>query len=124
MKNGFFFTISLVIIFSATPYASYAAEISGQTTAKRKLQKDIAKVLAANTRGFHGCKKIDLITVAQIRVNPPGTGDSVASRQYGSVEERWTVSACGNSTPYLVTLTPDGEGGTFFRTVEDRQSAP
>lgn len=120
MKAAGLLAATLVSAFALAACATSSSLLTGQTTAGKTLQGDVIRVLLASTKGMKNCGKIDSIAVAQLRINPPGTGDSVASRQYGSAEERWTVSACGTSTPYLVTLTPDGQGGTFFRIVEER----
>jgi hypothetical protein len=62
------------------------------------------------------CKQIDSIQTQALKVNPVGTGETEGSRKYGSVEERWIVNICNKEIPFLVTFTPDGQGGAFFST--------
>lgn len=95
-------------------------QVIGQTNAGKTLQADVVRSLSYRTRAANGCRKVDAVEVTPIRINQPGTGDSAAARQYGSVEERWVFTACGESTPYRILFTPDGAGGTFFRTSPER----
>jgi hypothetical protein len=92
------------------------APISGETHADLTLKSDVARKISLWAKVDTGCQRIDAIQTEVIRVNPIGTGDSPAARQYGSVDERWVVSLCDRKVPYLVSFTPDGKGGTFYKT--------
>lgn len=120
MNRICFISLMSVTTVCVSACATASLPINGQSTAGHRLQSDAVRILATNFSVAHNCNVIDSIDVSQIRVNPPGTGDSVASREFGSVEERWTIHGCAKHAPYLVTFTPDGKGGAYFRTVEEK----
>lgn len=60
------------------------------------------------------CDQITAIEAQFLSVSPRGTGGTPAARMYGAVNERWVVNLCGKSVRYLVTFSPDGNGGTFY----------
>ncbi len=90
--------------------------ISGESTTGALLKSDTARQVSLIAKIQAKCNKVDSISTQIIKINPIGTGKSVASKKYGSVDERWSVSLCNKNISYLVTFTPDGEGGTYFST--------
>jgi hypothetical protein len=94
--------------------------MSGETKAGDTLKSDTARNISTWAKIETKCDHIDSIQTKIIKTNPIGTGKSVASREYGSVDEKWVVNLCGTSIPFLVTFTPDGQGGTFFRTSREK----
>ena len=92
------------------------APITGNTHAGATLKADVAQNISMQAQVQLNCQKVDAIQTEVVKVNPIGTGNSAASRQYGSVDERWIVQLCNQQIPFKVTLTPDGKGGTFFST--------
>lgn len=90
--------------------------ISGESTTGALLKSDTARQVSLMAKIQAKCNEIDSISTQIIKINPIGTGKSMASKKYGSVDERWSVSLCNKNISYLVTFTPDGEGGTYFRT--------
>lgn len=102
----------------ATPQAN--VPITGNTHAGATLKADVARTISMQAQIQSNCQKIDAIQTEVVKINPVGTGNSAASRQYGSVDERWIVQLCDQQIPFKVTLTPDGQGGTFFSTSRDK----
>lgn len=102
----------------ATPQANIP--ITGNTHAGATLKADVAQNLSMQAQIQSNCQKVDAIQTEVVKINPVGTGNSAASRQYGSVDERWIVQLCNQQIPFKVTLTPDGQGGTFFSTSRDK----
>jgi hypothetical protein len=90
--------------------------ISGDTRAGSVLKSDEARKVSTWAKSETKCNRVDSIDTKVIAVNPVGTGDTEASRKYGSVNERWVVNLCGMSVPFSVTFTPDGQGGTYTGT--------
>ncbi|MDD3775519.1 MAG: hypothetical protein PHV08_06135 [Sulfurovaceae bacterium] len=90
--------------------------ISGESSAGPLLKSDTTRQVSLMAKIQAKCNKVDSISTQIIKINPIGTGKSAASKKYGSVDERWSVSLCNKNIPYLVTFTPDGEGGTYFST--------
>ena len=66
--------------------------ISGNTRAGDTLKSDISRQLGMQARLLTKCEHIDSVTTELLRTNPIGTGMTLASLKYGSVEERWTVA--------------------------------
>lgn len=114
-RNPFIVLALLALAGCATRMA-----VTGDTRAGATLQSDVAQHVSNWAKVETGCKQVDAIQTQLLRENPIGTGKSAAARQYGSVDERWTVQLCGKTIPFAVTLTPDGKGGTFFSTSRER----
>jgi hypothetical protein len=93
---------------------------TGQTAAGSTLKKDTTRFVTMMAKAQEKCDLIDSIDTEIIKINPVGTGKTPASIKYGSSEERWKVNLCGKQVPYLVTFTPDGNGGTYFSTAREK----
>ncbi len=113
---------SIVSIVSALLLGGCAAPIpvGGESRADDTLKSDITKMLVLRARVSFPCDHVDAIHAEVVKINPVGTGRTLASRKYGSIDERWVVSLCAKDIAYRVTLTPDGEGGTFFLVGPDK----
>ncbi|MGE8637293.1 MAG: hypothetical protein ACN6PR_01535 [Achromobacter sp.] len=107
-----------VLAACATPQGH--APTSGNTHAGATLKADVARNVSMQAQIQSNCQKVDAIQTEVVKIHPVGTGNSAASRQYGSVDERWMVNLCNQQIPFKVTLTPDGQGGTFFSTSRDK----
>lgn len=92
----------------------------GESVADNTLKSDAAKQITARAKLEVNCRSVDQIETRILKKNPIGTGSTLASRKFGSVDERWVVRLCEKEVPFLVTFTPDGEGGTFFMTSRER----
>ncbi len=106
----------LCVAACATPIS-----FSGNTRAGDALKSDTARHISMLARLETKCGGIESIDTQIIAVNPVGTGNTVGSIKYGSVHERWVATLCGKSIPFSVVFTPDGEGGTFFRTSREME---
>jgi hypothetical protein len=120
MKKIYACAIQLIGAFSLAACAPPLL-ISGDTKAGDILKTDAAKQVSMWARFETKCDRIESIKTQVVAVNPVGTGNTVGSRKYGSVDERWTVTLCDKSIPFLVTFTPDGQGGTFYRVSREPQ---
>lgn len=120
VNQGFLSALLAVGVLSLAACAT-SIPINGDTKAGDTLKSDTARKVSMWARAETKCDRIDSIETKVISVNPVGTGKSEASRKYGSVDERWVVNLCGNSIPFSVTFTPDGQGGTFFTTSRERK---
>jgi hypothetical protein len=107
---------AFVSMLAACAAPQTKAPITGNTHAGATLKADVAQNISMQAQVQLNCQKVDAIQTEVVKVNPIGTGNSAASRQYGSVDERWIVQLCNQQIPFKVTLTPDGKGGTFFST--------
>ena len=94
--------------------------VNGNTRAGDTLKSDVSRKLGMEARVYTKCERIDSVTTEVLKTNAVGSGKTPASLKYGSVEERWTVALCGQRVPFQVTLTPDGEGGTYFSTSREK----
>ena len=111
----------LQIIFAlALTGCATAIPVSGESRAGDTLKSDVSRQISMQAKIYAKCERIDSIQTQILKTNPVGTGKTAASIKYGSVEERWAVNLCGQNMPFLVTLTPDGEGGTYFSTSRDK----
>lgn len=115
MSRKLFLTLCLISMFFFTGCAT-PIPFSGITTADARLEADTKRMLAQRAMFVQKCDRVDSIVATVIAIHPVGTGDTEASRMYGSVDERWTVRLCGAERSYAVTFTSDGKGGTYFRT--------
>jgi hypothetical protein len=112
MKSGFMGALAVTVLLSACATHTY----TGRTVAGDTLKSDTFRSVSTFATLQAKCKKVDSVHTEVLAVNPPGTGDTENKKKYGSVDERWTVQLCGQTIPYRVTFTPDGQGGTFFST--------
>jgi hypothetical protein len=104
--------ISAVLLgWAAARAAPSIPPFEGTTTADPTLQRD-GYATASMFASFAGCTDIDRI-VSSI-VSPP-QGDSMSIK----VTERWVLHGCGQTFPFIVNLTGDGEGGTFIAVKKD-----
>ena len=116
---------ALISALSATLVACASPiPFQGTTTAGEMLRADVANSLTGRAKFLANCNApVDKIQTEVLRTHPPGSaGSSAAAKNYGSVDERWTLSLCGKNLPFAVTFTPDGQGGTFFRTTNETVS--
>ena len=111
--------LQLALTFTLTSCAT-TSPISGESSAGNTLKSDVARQISMQAKIYAKCEHIDSIQTQVLKINPIGSGKTAASVKYGSVEERWSANLCGQNMPFLVTLTPDGEGGTFFSTTRDK----
>ncbi|TBV09886.1 hypothetical protein [Phytopseudomonas dryadis] len=112
MKNGFYLTsLTLLLVLAG---CATKVPFTGESHADGTLKSDISQHLIMQAKLYAKCNQVESIQTQVLKINPVGTGPSIASQQYGSVEERWLVQLCDRQIPFLVTLTPDGAGGTFF----------
>lgn len=112
------------LILSVTACTSLPP-MKGETKAGETLRADVVRQLTGRAKFSANCADtIESIQTQILRVNPIGTGNTAAAVQYGSVDERWVFSLCSQNIPFLVTFTPDGNGGTFFSTSPDQVIKP
>ncbi|WAI85118.1 MULTISPECIES: hypothetical protein [Achromobacter] len=111
-----FIVAAIAAVLAACAATQTKAPITGNTHAGATLKADVARNISMQAQTQLNCQKVDAIQTEVVKVNPVGTGSSAASRQYGSVDERWIVQLCNQQIPFRVTLTPDGKGGTYFST--------
>ncbi len=106
--------ISLLIVagLSLTACAT-TVPISGETKASALLKSDTVSHVSFRAKIETKCDSIESINTEVLKVNAGTTGNGGVWKQ-GSVQERWTVNMCGQAIPYLITFTPDGQGGTYF----------
>ena len=115
MKPMMFVTLSATVMLAACA----SRTITGQTMAGGTLKSDAFRMVASAAAVDAKCRQVDSMKTEVLAINPPGTGDTEAKRRNGSVNERWTVSLCGQTIPYRVTFVPDGQGGTYINTVRE-----
>ena len=120
MKNNKFCFLSGILALALMGCAA-PIPVSGNTRAGDTLKSDVSRQLAMEAHLYTKCERIDSVTTEVLKTNAVGSGKTPASLKYGSVEERWTVALCGQRVPFQVTLTPDGEGGTYFLTSREKQ---
>lgn len=111
--------LQITLTFILTSCAT-TSPISGESKAGDTLKSDVARQISMQAKIYGKCERIDSIQTQILKINPVGSGKTAASVRYGSIEERWVANLCGQNMPFLVTLTPDGEGGTFFSTTRDK----
>jgi hypothetical protein len=107
-------------LISALTSCATTPPISGESKAGSILKSDVAMQVSTLAKIYASCERIDSFQTKILKINPVGSGKTAASIKFGSVEERWVANLCGQSMPFSVTLTPDGEGGTFFSTHLDK----
>ncbi len=110
--------LSILFVLSLTSCAT-TIPVNGVSQAGKVLTADVVRQISMSAKIQTKCKDVDSIEAQYLKTNPVGTGDTAASIKYGSVEERWTVNLCGKKVPFFVVFTPDGEGGTYFRTLRE-----
>ena len=120
MKHNKLCFLSSALALALTGCAA-AISVNGNTSAGDTLKSDVSRKLGMEARVYTKCERIDSVTTEVLKTNAVGSGKTPASLKYGSVEERWTVALCGQRVPFQVTLTPDGEGGTYFSTSREKQ---
>lgn len=118
--NGHLRFVSTLIALSVIGGCASTTVITGETQAGNTLKSDVARQVSMWAKTQTQCPTVDAIQTQVVRVNPVGTGKTAAARQYGSVDERWVVQLCNQSLPFAVTLTPDGQGGTYFSTSREK----
>jgi len=112
-RMSFLATLSICVYFLAG--CASPIPFSGDSAAGTTLRADTLRMVSQRAMFEQKCDRVDSINARVVAVNPVGTGNTEASRMYGSVDERWVVTLCGEAKSYAVTFTPDGSGGTFFR---------
>jgi len=116
--------LATLVIFSFLIIGCSSVDISGDSRADNTLKSDVSRKLSLWAKTETKCEKVDSIQTQILKTNPIGTGDSVASKRYGSIEEKWVVNLCGQNIPFSVIFTPDGQGGTYFRTSREKNWYP
>ena len=106
--------IVAVAVLSLLSACATRIPVSGKTVAGDLLKADTTRDLVMRAKLEGNCDQISSIETQILFVSPRGTGRTPAERMYGGVNERWVVNLCGKSIRYLVTFTPDGDGGTFY----------
>ncbi len=94
--------------------ATVGPSFSGQSVASNQLRDDAMQIISAASLGRAGCDKIDSVKTTVLSVKGELKGNSDGMVTEGITTERWVASACGHDIPFLVTFTPDGEGGSFI----------
>lgn len=85
----------------------------GETRAVGAVKADAVRQITQLAKIVARCDAVDAIQSKVVKINPVGSGGTEASQKYGSVEEHWVVYLCGQKSPYLVILTPDGQGDIY-----------
>ncbi|WP_260295853.1 hypothetical protein [Sedimenticola hydrogenitrophicus] len=108
--------MSALFLISTLSGCVASVPVNGKSAAGSALKSDTTKTVVTLAKAYTRCDRVESIQTEILRINPAGPKPLPASSQPGSVDERWTVAICGRKVPVLVTFTPDGQGGTFFRT--------
>ena len=88
--------------------------MSGTTVAQGKLKADVFRMLPAYAAAATGCTEpIERVHTEIVEAPETVEVDKDGRVRQGRVRERWVVTLCGRGTPFLVTFTPDGKGGSF-----------
>lgn len=87
----------------------------GSTIADSRLRSDTSAIVIGVTRAKSKCQNVDAISMSIVSV-PSDLQANAAGRIVGGGEtvERWLASACGQNVGFIVTFTPDGQGGTYM----------
>lgn len=109
MNKKFF--IVAVAVLSLLSACATRIPVSGKTVAGDLLKADTTRDLVMRAKLEGNCDQISSIETQILSVSLGGTP---AARTYSGANERWVVNLCGKSIRYLVTFTPDGDGGTFY----------
>jgi hypothetical protein len=101
MKKGTYLIVFLLFLCGCATLGS----VPGNTRADGVLQSDIIKTIGFYEKTRGGSYSPKIVDTALI------SSDGV------SVKEKWTVNRKGKEVDYLVTLTPDHQGGTTISVV-------
>ena len=87
---------------------------SGESVASKRLRDDAMQIVGPFSLGRTSSKKIDSVKTTVLGVEGELKGNSNGIVTEGVTMERWVASACGQDIPFVVTFTPDGQGGSFI----------
>lgn len=92
-----------VIILTAIVALSCATiSVPGETGADKNLQRDIIKHIGIYEVAAGGSSRPQILNTKNLAV------------EGNSVQERWTVKRGDQEILYIITLAPDGKGGTWI----------
>jgi hypothetical protein len=103
------------ILAFASSVAQDQVRFTGNTTADETLMHDAFQGIALYIRESLKCSGIELV---EAEVLPPDSVKRDESQPEGTnpaTYERWTVTYCGKTQPFLVVFWTAKEGGTMYR---------
>lgn len=108
-------TTSVCLLALTLAACASGPSFHGDTVAGSQLRNDASAIVIGATMAQTNCRSVDSISTSVVSVPDAivadPTGHIVGG---GDVVEHWVASACGQTAAFVVTFTPDGQGGTFM----------
>jgi hypothetical protein len=108
-------TMAVCLLALSLAACASGPKFYGNTVADSRLRNDTSAIVVGVAMAKTKCKTVDSISTSVVSVPKDIQGNSAGKIVGGGdIVERWVATACGQTAPFLVTFTPDGQGGSYM----------
>lgn len=104
--------MAAVLILTGAPAPAQSVHLSGETAVDDVLARDIMRTIRLVAESRENCATISSVETAVLGGYRPSDARYRVADE--ATYERWAVSLCGRTVPFLISYWPAPQGGMMF----------